>query len=331
MNVLHLYPETDPLIAKHVAMLKVQEPAAGTPDIVHVHGCWNYNVVREAERLHRQGARMVLTPHDALEPWVINERRLQEKFSKTLLWQRRFVSHCYAVIAQGSVEADALTSLGWNPRIETIRNAVITNTITPDEMVSQTQAVYQKVMDSNTLELMDDATLQLMVTLLKAGMTGDRRWVADRPRIDVDETEWRRLLLYADHENIRDIIDNGVDALGIIRPDVHTASIASYLPTDYQRPSVKANDVLGITIETRRPPLTMLHLVELDKALHRPDVEDDSIGDALAAKRLTKHFRRLLQLLSEQTALDEGFMPLSPLDDRLTERLRNQLANHLKI
>ena len=335
MNVLHLFPESETVIARHVAMIEGQSTGQGesaeVPDIVHVHGCWNRAIVRRAERLHRLGARLVLSPHEGLQPWMIRERRLQEKLAKTLLWQRRMVARCYAVIAHGVVEADNLTKLGWNPRIETIGNAVISNGVTPDEMRRLTQAVYQKVMDSNTIELLDDEARQHLVTLIKAGTTGDRRWVAGRPVPSPDETEWRRLLLYADHENIRDVIDSGVQTLGIVPHQLQTSAIASYLPTSYHRPTVKAIDAVGIVTEMRHTQLTLLQLVELDKALHRPDVEDDSVIDTLAGKRLTKYFQRLLQLLGEQTGLDEGFMPLSPLDDKQTQILRNRLANHLKI
>lgn len=337
MNVLHLYPESETVIAQHVAMIggqsvdKGQAEGGDVPDIVHVHGCWNRNIVRRAVRLHRLGARLVLSPHEGLQPWMIRERRLQEKLAKTLLWQRSLVARCYAVVAHGLVEAENLAVLGWNPRIETVGNAVISNVITPDEMSRQTEAVYQKVMDSNTIELMGDEARQHTATLIKAAVTGDRRWVMGRPTPQFSETEWRQLLLYADHENIRDVIDSGVQTLGLVPPLLQTATIASYLPTTYQRPAVKASDVVGLAIETRHGLLTMLQLVELAKALHRPDVEDDSIIDTLAAKRLTKYFQRLLQLLSEQTGLDEGFLPLSPLDDRQTQRLRNRLANHLKI
>jgi hypothetical protein len=38
-----------------------------------------------------------------------------------------------------------------------------------------------------------------------------------------------------------------------------------------------------------------------------------------------------MQVLSEQTLQEEGFMPLAPLDDRGTQQIRNAITNHLKI
>ena len=329
MKVLHLYPATDPLIAKHVSIFG-NEPDNAEPDIVHVHGCWQYAIVRQAMQARRRGARIVFTPHGGLEPWVISERRLSEKLCKTLLWQRRMVECAYAVIAQGNMEAEALRQLGWNPRIEIIRNAVITNSITSEAMVQHTREVYCKVMDSNTVELMNDDARRLLAMLLKAGITGDKRWVAGQPP-DVEETEWRRLLIYADHENVRTVVDAGCHVLGVKPPYIETGKIKSYLPTAYGLPKVEAHDVAGITAEMHKKPLTLKHFVELDRALRYTDVDDDWLCDALAESHQQKYFRRLLQVLTEQTGLDEGFWPAEPINDRQTRTIRNLLNNHLRI
>ena len=331
MKTLHLYPADDPLIAAHVALLQEgEESFSGQPDIVHVHGCWRYNIVRQAMRAHRQGARIVMTPHNGLSPWIVSERRMTEKLSKTLLWQRRMVESAYVIIAQGPMETKALTELGWTPRIETIRNAVVTNSITPEATRRHTLDVYRKVLDSNTIELMSDDSRRLMTMLLKAGITGDRRWVAgDAP--DISETEWRRLLVYADHENVRTVIDRGTHVMGIRAPYIETAQIKSYLPTDYQLPKVDNHTVEGIVSEMHHGPLTLRQIVELDRALRRPDADDERMVDELTEKRLIRYFRHVLQLLKEVTLLDEGFMPADAIDDKQTEKLRRQLLAHLRI
>lgn len=337
MKVLHLFPEDNPLIAAHVAMLRErEEPSTGRPDIVHVHGCWRYATVRQAMRLHREGARLVMTPHGGLEPWIISERRLTEKLSKTLLWQRRMVESAYVLIAQGPMENEALLQLGWNPRLETIRNAVVTNSITPEAMRQHTQEVYRKVMDSNTIELMDADTRHLLTLLLKAGITGDRRWLGDLSTLPsllspLTETDWRQLLVYADHENIRTIIDRGLHVLSIRAPYIETAQIKSYLPTSYQLPKVENHTVVGIVSEMHRSPLTLRLLVELDRALRRDDTDDEQIVEDMTEKRLLRYFRRVLQLLVELTLLDEGFLPASPIDDSQTATLRQRLLTHLRI
>ena len=352
MNVLHLYPENDQLIAQHVSMLQVHDLPSSIPSIVHVHGCWNRSIVRQALHLHRKGARIVLSPHGHLEPWIISQQRMTEKTAKILLWQKRLVQHAYALIAHGKMETQALQTLAWNPRIETINNAVISNTITPEAMARQTANIYQKVMDSNTIEHMDEPVRQLISILLKAGITGDRRWVEASPpleRLRVGASAgmgsgeaWRRLLLYADHENIRNIIDKGIQVMGMEVPDIHlsqsthpspltTHQILAYFPTDYRKPSLGTTDAVEIAEDAQHHQLTMYHLVALARALRHPDADDERIAEALAGKRLTRYFQRLHQILQEQLLQEEGFLPLPPIDDRKTQQLRRELANHLKI
>ncbi len=342
MNVVHLYDRQDRLIAQHVAMLEAhaldlpgseEHLAEQEHSIVHVHGCWNRSIVRQALRLRRQGARIVLSPHGHLEPWIISQQRMTEKTAKILLWQKRLVAQAYTLIAHSKMEAEALRQLSWNPRIETIGNAVITNTFTPEAMTRQTEAVYQKVMDSNTVEHMTDDTLQLMGVLLKAGITGDRRWMEplDSPLPSLSPLEMRRLLLYADHENIREHLDRGIRVMGIHQPNLDTTQIPAYFPEAYRQPSVSATDVVGIAEEAHRDRLTMHHVVAMAQALRRPDADDELIEEALADKHLTRYFQRLLQILQEQLLQEEGFLPLPPIDDRQTQQLRNQLSRHLRI
>ena len=330
MNVLHLFPKDNALIAKHVSMLDRGSQAAEHPDIVHVHGCWQYALVSAALKARRQGARIVLTPHGELEPWVINDRRMSGKPSTTLRWQRRLVEHSYVVIAQGNMEAEALSQLGWNPRIEVVRNAVVTNSITPEAMLRHTQEVYRKVMDSNTLELMSDESKHLLQLLLKAGITGDRRWVTELAP-DISEQQWRYLLVYADQENVRTTVDQGARLLGISHPYIETDKIKSYLPTDYSKPKPEAHDAASLVSELHRRQPTLRHLVELDRSLRKNNIQEDRLVDVLDENRLLKYFRRLLCILSEQTGLDEGFMPARPIDDRLTQAIRKRLQNHLRI
>ena len=213
-------------------------------------------------------------------------------------------------------------------------------------LCAETYSVYQKVMDSYTLPLLSPQALKLLPILLKAGITGDKRWV--QAYVDGNDNgnyfnaldfksvnssdDWRRLLLYADHENIRQVVDRGISIMGISAPQLITANIKAYLPQDYKQPvPLTTYDPVAIAQHTMSEPLSLLRLVELDRALRQPDIDDNSLADELADQSMTRHFQRLLQLLSEQTMLDEGFMPLPPINDRLTQQMRRQLATHLKV
>ena len=76
---------------------------------------------------------------------------------------------------------------------------------------------------------------------------------------------------------------------------------------------------------------TLLGCIELTRELYRDNVNDDLLAEKLEDAGLTKSAARLIQVLNEELLLDEGFMPIDPLDDKQTDKLRNNLKNHLKI
>jgi hypothetical protein len=219
---------------------------------------------------------------------------------------------------------------------------VTTNTISPNEMAAQTFAIYQKVMDSNTLELMDNLTLRALKVIIKAGIMGDKRWVEQEAQeVDARLIDWRRLLLYAEHENISNYTDYGIHILNYTSPLIDTAKIAAYFPKKYHRPQpIKEligdyqgdeNDYLMRIIRQVIKAPALLNMMELTRELYRETVNDDKLTEALEEANLTKRAARLIQVLSEQVLLDEGYMPIAPLDDKQTDALRNTLKNHLKI
>ena len=356
MKILHVYPKADEMVAQHVnqlmeGMQHSVEVQAVThladfknicksfePDIVHCHGCWQYGIVNAGNYARKQGARIVLSPHGQLEPWVLEEKPLQEKFHKTALWQKPFVEKAYTLIAFGKMEQQYLEKLKWNPRIEVIHNAVITNSTTREKMCSQTFTVYQKVLDSNVLEQMDDDMLQLMATIIKAGTLGDMRWT----KLNVPEAiDWRRMLIYAEHQNIRNYIDYGINILGLSALSLDTEKLPAYFPEGYQRPQsigkligeYKGNEtdyLVRMIRQIEKQPL-LLHLIEFTRELYRDTVDDDALQEAINEKGLMKFAGRLMQVLHEQTLLDEGYMPMDPIDDRGTQKIRESITNHLKI
>ena len=352
MIVLFVYPKSESLISRHVNMLAdgLRQSATTSmadsvsairkavkeqdPDIIHCHGCPSISAIRAILSGINQGARLVLTLHGQMEPWAPDTSRS----APAVYWQKQLIRRAYAVILLGRLELTNFQQLGWNRRTEEIHNAVTTNTITPQEMCTATFAVYQKVMDSNTLELMDDPTVRMLRAIIKVGIMGDRRWTVVLPSEDVN---WRHLLLYAEHEHIRNYVDYGISILGLSVPAIDTSRIAAYFPDHYEVPRPirekvgeykgKETDYLVRIIHQIRQQPLLLHLIELTRELYRDTVDDDQLAEQLEEKKLTAFTQSLMQVLDEQTALDEGYMPLQPVDNRLTRQIRRQLDNHLNI
>ena len=357
MNVLHIYPKNNELIHRHVSLLVeglkqsanvvvadnsksfYKQARDMQADIIHIHGA---NTLMQTKALRcalKHNIRCVVTLHGQLQPFALSAMHPQER-AAIFLMMREYLSRAYAVITLGKMETKAFSTYGYNPRIEKIHNALITNTITPAEMASQTFAVYQKVMDSNTLELMDSNTLAALKAIIKVGIMGDKRWV-DATAVDPRLINWRHLLIYAEHENIVNYTDYGIRLLDFSAPLIDTQKIAAFFPKSYTRPK-PLKEVVGdyqgdqtdyliriIRYVLKAP--TLLGAMELTRELYRDNVDDDQLAEKLEDAGLTKSAARLIQVLSEFVMLDEGYMPIDPIDDKLTEKLRNNLKNHLKI
>ena len=352
MKVLFVYPKSNPLISRHVSMLTdgLRQSAtidiadnAGAirkalkeqvPDIIHCHGWTSVSAARAILSGINKGARLVLTLHGQMEPWATDKN----KKMPAIYWQKRLITRAYSVILLGRLELTNFQKLSWNRRTEEIHNAVTTNTISHQEMCAATFAVYQKVMDSNTLELMDEPTVRMLRAIIKVGIMGDRRWTVVLPS---EEVNWRHLLLYAEHENIRNYVDYGISILGLSVPAIDTSRIAAYFPDHYETPrpirekvgdyNGKETDYLVRIIHQLRQQPLLLHLIELTRELYRDTVDDEQLAERLEEKKLTAFTQSLMQVLDEQAALDEGYMPLSPADNRLTRQIRQQLDNHVNI
>ena len=360
MKVLHIYPKSNDLIWQHVMLLAEgmqqsadiltadsganirQQIIENEPDILHCHGCWNQKMARATRTARHNGVRVVITPHGQLEPWIVSQKSVQDKVVNALLWQKDAIVNAYAIITLGKLERSNFQKLGWNQRVEEIHNSVTTNTITQERMCSETFSVYQKVMDSNTLEQLDDLSLKALTTIIKAGILGDRRWCQSLDSINYPkDIDWRRLLIYAEHENIRNYVDYGISVLGLPIPAIDTEKIVAYFPDNYTRPH-PIKDIIGdyqgdetdyllrMIRQINKQPL-LLHLIEFTRELYRDTVNDDLLATALEEKNLTKYAESLMQVLQEQTQLDEGYMPLYPKDNRQTTNIRKQITNHLKI
>ena len=110
IRILHYYPKDDNMIRQHVTMLtenmgtQAEQHTAtesadartllvgGQYNILHLHGCWRNSSRNIVTLALKTGARLVLTPHGQLEPWIKDENRWKEKLPKQLLYQRSLVN-----------------------------------------------------------------------------------------------------------------------------------------------------------------------------------------------------------------------------------------------
>lgn len=366
MKVLHYNPHTDSMITQYVTMLadsmsEYTDVSVATslaqfrklsvsehPDIVHLHGCWRSSIAVAAYIGKRHGARIVVSPHGQLEPWILHNRYLTYRLPRLIAYQRSVIADAYAVIAMGNMELRCIKRFTGNPRLEKVLNALITQKISVDEMARQIVGVYQKVLDSDTLELMDDDTRDALAVLIKAGITGNALY-PDGSRMEVginpeNGIRWRQLLLYARHEDIMPVVMRGISATGVTSlPDIDVAAIPYYAPKHSKPPIMftlpPTSDaaeqtmylVKSIHKEASHNRLAISYLIQLHKLLFEQEADEDKLTEMLMDRGLDKFVSRLMYIMSDMTLLEEGYMVAPPINDRITKRLRKKIENRLKI
>lgn len=365
MRILHFYIKTDKQIGHYVNVLSNamvykraeiktcnnlhdfhKDLSAWRPDIVHLHGCWNMTIAMAATKARKYGARIVLTPHGQLEPWIIRQHYWTEKLPQLLLYQRRCIRRSYALIAMGRMEVGYLNRLGLNTRIETVFNSVITETISDTEMAVQIYDVYRKVLDTDVMELMTANTRTALKAIIKASVSGDERWLTDTEYNackDMSIDEWHKISVYACQENINNIIRRGISVLGLdTLPPLYT-SITSYLPENFHDTALIINNVSGTDtdsiismIKTSRKytsggRIRISHIIEIASFLRQHKIEEDKVLEILKDKKLVKHTARIMHILAKLTGLEEGFMLALGINDRKTREIETIITKHLKI
>lgn len=332
-------------------------------DIVNIHGCWNNDNARLAQSLNTlstkprtneknglanicKAPRLVLTPHGQLEPWIRKHNYATDKLPKTLIYQKNMVANAFAVIVMGKMEKTCMEQLKWTDRIEVVHNALITELLTSKEMASKILYIYGKVMDTDTFQLLDSQAQLTLASLIKAGMTGDSRWLTQREADScsfISLTTWRRILLFAHNNSITNYILKGAKTMGIIPPDIKPALVESYskpcpTPLSYNKNYTTLNlspDQLTEWIKTlkkarasesrvskltdgrEQPRLCKqykgadIHIADLiftSSVLRNLKTDERKLISELRKNKLGKFTNSLMETLHKRTGLDEGFM-----------------------
>lgn len=364
MKILHFYHPQQPLQAQYVQLLmesadrsaglqtattlaEVRQALQATHyDILHIHGCWSWSYAKATKLAARWGTRVVVSPHGQLEPWILKDRRWKEKWPKTLAYQRRAIADAYTVIAMGRMERQSLEQLGWNPRIEVVRNAVVTHSITVSEMQRQLNTIYRKVLDSDVYAIMSPDNRQLMFSIFKCAVASHHEGIDPAAFSRLTQDEWRQMFIYAHYEQVEELLLRGIHLLGLRQPDVDTERINCYLPADYvpvQTISAaignlfaSENERLLATFKYLRRQafhrqLTVCHLLELEREIREHGIDEDLLAETLEEHHLLKFAQRLMGVLQMLTGIEEGIAPLPFTIDRQTRALHTMITNHLKI
>ncbi len=295
------------------------------PDIVHVHGAWDWTaaIVESCARHHK--AVTVVSPHRQLSPAILGIDFWKKKLPRIIAYEFIMIRKCTTTVVINQQEHDDIEQLGIKKRIE------ILPPLPDDDMslssISDTLLeVYQKGLDSIYHRIITSVDKNLVEKAVCA-VNIDDDVTLQSP--STDGINFRRVFLYAYDEDVSQQLVDGCKKLGVNLPaplDVAT------LPR-YNNPRAKhrgpLDDALTPQKELHLPDsktqerqavililnahnlgwkrLTLRHYVDLYHLFRTSDFNEDDVAAELRRLGQRKFTQALQKHLTKMFALKSGY------------------------
>lgn len=246
----------------------------------------------------------------------------------------------------------------WNSRIAVIENPEFTDETDTTAVASAMIRLYNKVADSNPFMRMTDGDRKREGALLRVGLSRDAisSVVPDEARsllVSMNDESWRRIFLHSMDESISDIVMRGVLSMQLNRksivienegrfentrkkelaslrgmPALVKGRMLKNLESKYGQHKAEV-EICTMTVNIfhmlKDGTLCRRHLAELYEAIRFEYYDENVVRLMLKRLNKTKPAARLMRIMGETMGLEEGFMPLEPVDDRGTDKIRKTL------
>lgn len=318
-----------------------------TPDIIHIHGCWDSHAASLARHVDRRTCAVVLSPHGELDAYVLRHEGRLAKQAKLAAYQRRLTHDSEALLVGSDDEAKHLTSKRWNRCVTVVRWGILDSTQTAEGLCDDAMAFYRKVIDTRYRLLMTDDEKEAVRSLLHVGKSrNETRSMLDSDKIltlrSLKPAQWRRIMLYAADEDIRGIVDDATARMQLSVPNIDTTTIDRFptlRPKDMgplervklightvskaKMKEVTANDsdelrtlatmMVNARTLTKQGTLSMRHVAELYEKVKYTDYDEDRFCEIMQELHLRKFMRKMIHVMQHDLYLEEGFMPDKPI------------------
>lgn len=337
-----------------------QQVKSMEPDIVHIHACWNLSAYRAQHWAMKQRLALVLSTHNGMQPWHVHHHFWLHKLPLLILYQRHAIKTADAIHVFSQSEHQRMKAMKWNSRLALVRNCTIDSRTPERQMTSELEAFYQKVIDSNSFRLMTEEEKTAENRMLheaifqEQGVVGTEKHEEEKA---LPASSLRKIFIHANDEGILQEVESGARLLQqktgvpdwehlhrfprrikksaepleqekILPKSPLTKSTLSNLRQD-EKPSDTENKLtvmlINIQHELKHKKLSRGHLTTFYRLLRFGEYDEDKLQRMLKQLKLQKFTARLMQILQETYFLEEGYMPIPPIDDKRTNNIRKSL------
>jgi hypothetical protein len=342
----------------HTSAHSIDAKAFSKYDLIHVFGCWNTASIKLLHKAYKHHIPTVYTLLGGLQPWVIKKH----KSSYNYRLQKSAVKKASAIHLCSKLESDTFKQLAWNKRCILIKNPVLTNQISFEEMCDMMLKLYQKVLDSNARLLLSPPSTEVIGNLLQLGTDKDvlsdhKHCAALKEKMSQLSTlEWRRIMLYADEESITKYIQKGLERIQFEVPELSIDKIDRFPRTQhyntgdlqgnalcFKSTSLKSKlseaiketevnerilciELLNLRYEMEHHKAPLLHLANIYTSMRFYNMDEDRLNELVKFLDISDFAARLMTVLHDILRLSEGFMPFTPKKGRRARAMTRNIT-----
>lgn len=331
------------------------------PDIVHIHGSYNFIASRIGLWSRKRGFPVVFSSYGGMNPDFI-DAQYGIRTWKMICYQKKMVANAAAMLLTDPKEADYLKGEKLNDRIVVISDPKTDEYTDYEEMAQETLALYQQVLDSDMGTKLDQNSREAISALLHLSLAGpeERQPLCAEDILNLrslSPKKWHDLLLYAEEQGVTNIVLDGMERAQVKVPVPDLSTISHFPPRHAKDTSpLPSQSLLGskkksnrfskkiqdcgdiektvcfmmqnLKYHAARHSITLRHLCDLYTVYRHEPVNDNVLDTKLHDLHLHTFARRISQILKETVYLAEGFMPVTALDDHGTEKIRKSLVRY---
>lgn len=313
------------------------------PDIINIHSCWSQvmsGIVDWNEKYYKRP--LILSTHKQLMPWH-NTSKIK-RYIQYHLYQQKIIEKADVILTDSPQE----TNIQANPHVFCIPNALLTNEISKEKMYSEYTNLCISLSNSNPYLFMTAEERQKESALLRKAVMQKRNESVPMNEEEMNES-YERIILHAQYEGTLKMLmpflpigasefaeksphyvyntKKNVDSLFSLKSLSRKSDIASFGKEEAatENEMLMAKYLLNVKYEIVHNTVSQRHLVELYKALKTIDYDEDTLNVLLMRLGAYQDTARMMQLLKDFYNLEDGYMPMEPLDDKITQKIKDKL------
>lgn len=328
------------------------------PDIIHIHGIQSIMVYIFACEAQKKRIPIVVSTQKELMPW-------NSSFTTKTIWKLINLKlksiHTISQQEDNKIMSCQERLLFYRHKGAVIPSVIIGNPHTEhtgmSRMALETLRLYQKTIYSNPFMSMTPADIHTESILLQAALAENCNGVST-PGTHIEEIKqisdksWKHIVLHAKQEGIIEYLETAIKNTQFNL----STDVISNIETFSYKSTKDINSIYGEPLSSKRSlrkactkyhatenettiavtiinvlhriadkTISRRHIAELYRAIRTTNYDEYKLAAILKHVGAISGTSRLMQILGERLFLEEGYMPVMPVDDSGTAKMRRIL------